>query len=95
MTTTILNAPNLIVQLTEIAASGFQGAVSIAARTKEYTNDLNTGKITLAEYQDLLKDLDVEGIVATISAEFQIKMALAAIINELVGLAAGLASNKF
>ena len=94
MTTPILNAPNLIIDLTSIAASGFQGAVSIAERTRRYTDDLNAGKISLTEYQDLLKDLDVESIVATISAEFQIKMALASIINELVSIAGGLVSKK-
>jgi hypothetical protein len=84
-----LVSPDIIIRLSEIAASDFSEASSIAERTISFTDDFNKGKTTAAEFHDLLEDLNVEKLVATIASEFQIKMALSALINDLLAIAVG------
>ena len=75
---------DLTLQLSSIAQDDFEEASILASRAKEYTDDFQKGSISKNEYQDLLKDLEVEKMVAISSTEMQVKIAFQSIVSNLL-----------
>lgn len=75
----------LLSELQAIPVGGFSAASDLNEKAKQYIQLYGEGKLSSKECQDLLQDIDVQGMVATTALQMQVKQFFASTLMLIIG----------